>query len=187
MLTDPPSGTKEFIGATVDSVSTMQTNARRLTQHFPRYKRIALTPGILSMWSYPRPKWVLCIAYPGRSMNAWGFNHWSPVLVYGPDPYLENCKGCRPDTYYQRTQPEPNGHPYPKSLATWKWLLNRISIDPKEIIFDPFLGSGSTLIVAKALGHEAIGIEIEEKYCELAARRLSQESFNFTIKSEEPL
>jgi len=63
-------------------------------------------------------------------------------------------------------------HPTQKPLALMKWCLG---FAPEGAVLDPFMGSGTTLRAAKDMGRKAIGIEIEERYCEIAAKRLAQE------------
>lgn len=64
-------------------------------------------------------------------------------------------------------------HPTQKPLNLMKWCIDKSSAS--GCILDPFMGSGTTLRAAKDLGRKAIGIEIEEKYCEIAVKRLAQE------------
>ena len=72
----------------------------------------------------------------------------------------------------------PNGHPCSRALVHMKFLVNWFS-DADEVVCDPFCGSGTTLRAAKDLGRKAIGIEIEERFCEIAAKRLSQRVLEF--------
>lgn len=66
------------------------------------------------------------------------------------------------------------GHPTEKPLP---WLYDAVELltQPRQVVLDPFAGSGTTLRAAKTLGRKAIGVEIEERYCEIIAARLSQE------------
>jgi site-specific DNA-methyltransferase (adenine-specific) len=66
-----------------------------------------------------------------------------------------------------------NNHPTEKPVALVSTFIGLIT-QPGEIVLDPFMGSGTTLLAAKLEGRRAIGIEIEEKYCEIAANRLRQ-------------
>jgi DNA modification methylase len=64
-------------------------------------------------------------------------------------------------------------HPSQKPLPLIKWCIGKAG-EPQTIL-DPFMGSGTTLRAAKDLNRTAIGIEIEEKYCEIAVQRLKQQ------------
>lgn len=80
-------------------------------------------------------------------------------------------------------------HPCPKPLPLMHELVSLFT-DYGETILDPFCGSGTTLLASKNLGRRTIGIEIEERYCEIAAKRLSQDVMPLeapppTIQSEQ--
>lgn len=72
-----------------------------------------------------------------------------------------------------------SGHPCPRPIDTIRYLVQCLS--PLDgAVLDPFMGAGTSLLAAKILGRTATGIEIEERYCEIAARRLSQEVLPLT-------
>ena len=66
---------------------------------------------------------------------------------------------------------KPTGHPAEKPVGVMSRILQECQ---RPSVLDPFVGSGTTLVAAQALGVQAIGVEIEERYCEMAAQRISQ-------------
>lgn len=166
VLTDPPYGL-DFRGAEWDS---------EIPDWLPMARAIAstviFTTGPLTMWDYPRPDWVLNWARPASNSRSLlgGFNHWSPALVYGKPKFPVDLISLHA---IANAAPEWNTHPSPKPERLYRWLAQHGS-KPGDLILDPFMGSGTTLRAAMDLGRRAIGIELEERYCEIAARRLSQ-------------
>lgn len=75
---------------------------------------------------------------------------------------------------------KPNGHPSEKPIDLMHRLVNET---PAQVVLDPFMGSGTTLLAAKQTGRRAIGIEIEEKYCEIAANRLANEPMPLLVEA----
>lgn len=99
---------------------------------------------------------------------------WEAVAIcHGPGKKRWNGGGHHAFWTYPKGQNQ-TGHPTGKPLGLFARFVQDFT-DPNELILDPFMGSGTTLRAAKDLGRRAIGIEIEEKYCEIAAKRLSQE------------
>lgn len=184
VLTDPPYG----IGLGYDEYNDTADELDELIRDvFPLMLSaapvVALTPGIVNLARYPAPTWVLAWVQEnsGTGSGPWGFNVWQPVLAYGPDPFLAKGLGRRPDVIKSASsgkeldQRKRWGHPCPKPEDGWKRIMLRVSPSEGETIIDPFAGSGTTLDVAKYTGRKAIGVELSERYCEIAANRLGQE------------
>ena len=108
---------------------------------------------------------------PGMNGGPWRYRHESIYVSPGftrTDDAAVSIIEAWPDSQAD--------HIHAKPIAL---MLRLVGAAPEGIIADPFAGSGSTLVAAKALGRRAIGVELEERYAEIAARRLSQGVLDF--------
>ncbi len=176
-LTDPPYNAGKDYGAHNDKMDPVDyelwcrswwPSVRALS------KRIILFPGHgnMPMWfKIEKPSAVGCWYKPGNGgKGPLGFEEWEPFLYWmGDRGMLGGSSVIKCPISKQRGL---DGHPCPKPIDLFAKLIKKLRA---ETVLDPFMGSGTTLEAAKNLGVKAIGIEIEERFCEMAANRLSQE------------
>lgn len=155
---------------------------------FAECRRLAavtvITPGMVSvpMWIADIERTHFLVAWTKANNNSRnylgktsGYQCWEPILAYG-----KARSTILRDWIDQpiSLQPEIGGHPCPKPLKLLRRLVGDFSTDG-SLVIDPFVGSGTTLRAAKDLGRTAIGIDVEESYCEIAAKRLAQGVLDF--------
>jgi site-specific DNA-methyltransferase (adenine-specific) len=164
------------------SLLTIWDNALALADHQP--------------WDYVA--WVTPGRGPGCAWGSWespaGPNmrgEWEVIIAAHTGPTWQReapaeFKGRKDDvggwieltTNAWRIKPQARGaetghHPAPFPIELAARCI-RLSTWPGEIVLDPFMGSGTTLLAARDLGRKAIGIELSERYCEIAANRFAQ-------------
>ena len=98
---------------------------------------------------------------------------WEGVCFY-PGPDHEFIR--RTADILRHPKASSTDHPTAKPVGL---LVNILAANVGDVVLDPFMGSGSALLAARNLGRRSIGIEVEEKYCEIAAQRLQQEVLGF--------
>lgn len=138
---------------------------------------------VFGKWTEPRPANVKArliwdkrpCGFIGDTKMPWGSTE-EEIYVLGKGfvgkrssnivaaPTLMSADANRPD------------HPTPKPIPLMEMLIDKC---PPGVVADPFAGSGATLIAARNLGRKSIGVELEEKYCEIIAKRLDQQVIDF--------
>ena len=140
---------------------------------------------VFGSWKVERPKgtkhrliWYKKMNIPGRRSTPW-FAADEEIYILGsgftgkPEQNVLVTNDRRDGAYGEVAR---LGHPTPKPVGLMERLIKKC---PFGVIADPFAGSGATLMAARNLGRHSIGVEMEERYCELIANRLSQEAFDF--------
>lgn len=173
-LTDPPYNFG-FDYGTHDDSQDPAVYAEWCHRWFVEVRRtaqnVAIFPGHGNLpvwWDVTKPSAIGCWHKPGNPASSHiGWAEWEPWLYWGKR--VGGSSVVRAPVNKQR---DTGDHPCPKPLQLMRAMLGKFK--PASVI-DPFSGSGSTLRAAKDLGMRAVGIEIEERFCELTVRRLGQE------------
>jgi DNA modification methylase len=144
-------------------------------------RSVIVTPGYNNFSLYPQPDSFGCFYQPASvGLQVFGNLDAQPIFYYGKNVTKKNM-GV-PCSYQLTESPGDIDHPCPKPLGAWTKLLCNFSL-PGQLILDPFMGSGTTLVAAQKHGRRAVGIELSEDYCKIAVDRLKEPSF-FSIPDQ---
>jgi hypothetical protein len=179
VLTDPPYGTGQKIAYDVYR-DTMPEWVSVMTWLLSIDLPMAFTMSHSRLFDLPkRPQWVGCWdkVYTGGIVHVGASPTWEPVCFYNlPSgdrgvPRWDDIFRVPPAGFPFHQGREPGGHPCPKPVGLYKLLLGVL---PDGVVVDPMMGSGTTLRAAKDARRQAIGCDVSERYCEIAAKRLAQ-------------
>jgi DNA modification methylase len=180
-LTDPPYGLKghesaknnyDIFNDTKENVEQIAKVWLPLAMEFSEC--VVFSSGVTRQWIYPEPNWVMCWFYgAGQARSSWGFNCWQPLLCYGKDPSLKYGHGCRPDSVNMNCPSNSSelDHPCPKPVNVWIWFIERLSFEIKDLFFEPFSGSGTTIIACEKTNRVCYAMELSPKYVDIAIKR----------------
>jgi site-specific DNA-methyltransferase (adenine-specific) len=180
-LTDPPYG-QAYVSGKSGRGHGRNDGARLSLRLYRQAAPLLRSAHVLwfTRWdTWPELWEVLASTYPLRGLLVWdkGHNgmgdlrHWGNACEYVASAGTGRIVGRR-DGNLLRFPWRPNRathHPHEKPVALLRYLIQKLGA---ASVLDPFAGSGSTLVAAQSLGVRAVGVEIEERYCEIAARRL---------------
>ena len=177
VLTDPPYANDTDYGLYQDNTENLRYMVSKFVPLITEKSKLSMiTCGVSNVSYYPKPKWIMAWVTPaGTGSGPFGFCCWQPILIYGDCPYLKEGKGRKQDIIMHTEISKKNGHPCPKPRNLMGLLVQRGTIKEMETVLDPFLGSGTTAVACERLVRRWIGIEIEEKYCEIAVKRIEAE------------
>lgn len=124
----------------------------------------------------PSPGWLVWDKRKGIEDCGWPMSE-------GELAWTDACRGVRFFRHrwmglVRESERGEHYHPTQKPVALMAWCIEKFS-RPGDTVLDPYMGAGATVLAARDAGRSVVGIELEERYCEIAAKRLAQGVLNF--------
>ena len=193
LVTDPPYGITWMKGSMDSSrVNRVASQKRRIDDgaDIANDEDTAIRDEVLAMWGKDKPAvifgtwrktrplnvqhrliWHKLGRYPGVAPSAWYPNE-EEIYLMGKGWTGKPTPTVITTSEHRSLHVKNIGHSTPKPVGLMETIINKCAVGT---VADPFAGSGATLLAARNSGRQSIGVELEEKYCEIIARRLSQD------------